>query len=53
MYGRRNKMKIKETDLEKIKGGEVSLAVVLGVAALVVFISGIIDGYVHPKSCTN
>ncbi len=43
--------KIKKKDLEKITGGEVSVWVYVVAAAITVFISGIIEGYTHPKSC--
>ncbi len=45
--------KIEDKNLENIIGGEVTMMTVFIVSAIVVFISGIIDGYVHPKSCNN
>ena len=45
--------KIDNDDLEKIKGGEVVSAVWIGiaVAAVVVFISGVIEGITNPEKC--
>ena len=44
--------KISNKDLENISGGGVQwFAIGLGVAALVVFISGIIEGYTNPGRC--
>ena len=45
--------KIDEENLEKIKGGEVVSAVWIGiaVAAIVVFISGVIEGITNPEKC--
>lgn len=39
-------------ELEKVTGG-ASPWVVLGIAAIAVFISGIIEGVVHPKACNS
>ena len=44
--------KVNNDKLEKISGGGVSwIAIGLGISALVVFISGIIEGYTNPGSC--
>ncbi len=47
--------KIEEEKLEKIKGGEVVSAVWIGiaVAAIVVFISGVIEGITNPEKCNG
>lgn len=45
--------KIKKKELENITGGEVSVWVYVVTSAIAVFISGIIEGYTHPKSCNN
>lgn len=44
--------KIDKKSLERITGG-FSAWVALGIAAAVIFVSGIIEGVVHPKSCNN
>lgn len=38
-------------ELKQIKGGGVSLGVGLLIAAGVIFLIGVIDGYVRPLSC--
>lgn len=45
--------KISNKELEKITGGELSVWVYVVTAAIVTFVSGIIDGYTHPKSCRS
>lgn len=43
---------INEEKLEKIKGGGTSaIWIGLGVSAVIVFISGVIEGITHPKGC--
>lgn len=43
---------IKKEELEKISGG-FSVWMGLGLAATVIFISGVINGLVYPKPCVN
>lgn len=43
--------KLSDKRLEKITGGEVSVMVYLIATTIVVFISGILDGYTNPKKC--
>ena len=45
--------KLNDLELEKIKGGEAISAVWIGlaVAAIVVFISGVIEGITNPEKC--
>ena len=43
--------KIKEKELLKINGGGFSVSAGLCIAAGVVFIIGVIDGYVRPLKC--
>ena len=38
-------------DLKNINGGGISFAVGALIVAGVIFIIGVIDGYVNPKSC--
>lgn len=38
-------------ELKQIKGGGISVGAVLLIAAGVVFVIGVIDGYVRPLSC--
>lgn len=42
--------KMNHQELEKVTGG-TSPWVILGIAAIAVFISGVIEGIVHPKAC--
>lgn len=37
-------------ELEKIQGG-FSIWMALGIASVVIFLSGVFEGIVHPKSC--
>lgn len=55
LYGRRIRLnKIETEDLKKIKGGfEVNAWIVLGIAAIVVFASGVISGITNPERCIN
>lgn len=39
--------------LQRIVGGEVTVLGCIIVATIVVFASGIIKGYTHPKGCEN
>ena len=39
-------------ELERIEGG-ISAWAALGIASIVIFVSGVIDGIVHPKSCVD
>ena len=39
--------------LEKINGGEVTFLGVVGVVAAIVFVVGVIDGFVNPRKCGN
>lgn len=42
--------KLTDYELKNIRGG-FTVWTFLGISALGVFLSGIIDGFVHPKSC--
>ena len=42
--------KVEEENLERITGGFSAWAA-LGIVSLVLFLSGVFDGIVHPKSC--
>lgn len=44
--------KIDENELERIEGGFSTWAA-LGIASIIIFASGVIDGIVHPKSCSS
>lgn len=43
--------KISDKNLEKIIGGELSVWVYLIASSIVIFLSGVIDGYTHPEPC--
>lgn len=45
--------KIADKELENITGGEISAWAYVVASAIAIFISGIIEGYTHPKSCNN
>lgn len=48
-----NIKKVSNEDLDKISGGGVEwFAVGLGIVTLIVFISGIIEGYTNPGRCS-
>lgn len=56
MYGKVVKIKAVENEkLEKIKGGEAISAVWIGLAvtAIVIFISGVIEGITNPERCNG
>ena len=42
---------IKEKELENIKGGAISGWGILGIGALVAFLSGVLDGIARPSRC--
>lgn len=46
---------VENNELEKIKGGEVMTAVWIGLAvtAIVIFISGVIEGITNPERCNG
>lgn len=54
LYGRWSRIKrISDKELDKISGGGVEwFAVGLGIVTLIVFISGIIEGYTNPGRCS-
>ena len=45
--------KIDEKELESIKGGALSVWTGIAIAAIVIFISGIIEGITNPQKCYN
>ncbi len=40
-------------ELKEIKGGAINAVGILGIAALVTFAIGVIDGFVRPLKCNN
>ena len=45
-------IKVADTQLETIKGGSVPYVWIgIAVAALIIFLSGVIDGIANPKEC--
>lgn len=45
-------MKIIEVDeLERVKGGGISVWAGVGIAAIVVFLAGVIEGITNPNRC--
>ena len=45
--------KIDEKELESIKGGALSVWTGIAIAAIIIFISGIIEGITNPQKCYN
>ena len=43
--------KLRNSELKKIKGGEASLGLVIGVSALIAFFVGVISGITNPEPC--
>ncbi len=41
---------ISEIEMKKLKGG-FSIMAGLGIAAVIAFLAGFIEGYVHPRKC--
>ena len=39
-------------ELEKVKGGGITILGSLGIVALVIFICGVIEGITNPKECS-
>lgn len=44
--------KLEKEELERINGGFTAW-VALGIASTIIFLSGVFNGIVHPKSCKN
>jgi len=45
-------IKVEDTQLEEIKGGSVPyIWIGIAVAALIIFLSGVVDGIANPKEC--
>lgn len=45
-------IKVDDTQMEKIKGGSVPYVWIgIAVAALIIFLSGVVDGIANPKAC--
>ena len=38
-------------EMKRVKGGTFTIWTGLGIVAIIVFLAGVIDGYVHPKEC--
>lgn len=46
-------IELKDHELEKISGGAVPyIWIGIAVAAVIIFLSGVVDGVVHPKECS-
>ena len=45
--------KLSKEEMMNIKGGGISVWVILGIGALVTFLVGVIDGIVNPLDCNN
>ena len=45
-------IKVEDTQLAEIKGGSVPYVWIgIAVAALIIFLSGVVDGIANPKAC--
>lgn len=45
--------KLENKKLREISGGEITVWGCVAVAAILIFASGIIKGYTHPKHCND
>lgn len=45
--------KIEGKELKSIKGGSVSVGTILAIGAGIVFLIGIVDGFVRPLKCNS
>ena len=43
--------KLTNTKLEKISGGGLSVAAMIGIGALIIFLSGLLEGITNPSKC--
>lgn len=46
-------MNLTKKELKEIKGGSISLGTGLLIGAGIVFLIGLIDGYIRPLKCNN
>ncbi len=44
-------MKLSNEDLLKVEGGGISFGVGLAIVSGLIFIGGLVSGYMNPKSC--
>lgn len=51
MKGEWRMKEVSKEELKKINGGGISVLTAIGISAAVIFIIGVIDGYVRPKKC--
>jgi len=42
--------KINEIETKRIKGG-FSIVAILSISAIIAFLAGVIEGFVHPRKC--
>lgn len=42
---------LSQKELQRIEGGSISVGTALGISGAIVFIIGIIDGYLRPFKC--
>ena len=45
--------KLQETELKNINGGAIDFGLATLISGIIVFISGIFDGYVRPFTCRS
>ena len=45
--------KLEEKELKNIKGGSVPVGTILAIGAGIVFLVGIVDGFVRPLKCNS
>lgn len=43
--------KLETEELKQVYGGEIHIGIILGIGSIVSFVIGVIDGFVHPKTC--
>ena len=44
---------LKKEEMKAFKGGGISLWVIAGISAAIVFLSGVLDGFVNPNGYKN
>lgn len=42
---------LKEEELKRVEGGAIKIGLIVGIAAGISFLAGIIDGYLRPLKC--
>jgi len=47
-------LELTQEEMLKVDGGfKISMGVIAGIGAAIVFVIGLIDGYINPNKCSN